>query len=309
MIIKEVSAEEYSSVIQSPFSVFDSVAFNDLNKDKVSEVKYLIFKDDKNKFGIILGVSNGELIAPFSAPYACVSCVSIDSKIENYYSATKLLTEYAKSLKVKSIRFTLPPTSYDENHLSKLYNALYINNFTLKSCDLNSAFTLDEFNESYIENLDIKARQKLKASLNNQLKFEKTDNLEQVYNIIQQNRQERGFPLLMTLDQVKKTIQVVKADLFVVASNMNEPIASAIIYHNKPEMVQVIYWGSLSSANNLKPMNFLSYKIFEYYKNKNIKVVDIGPSTENSVANFGLCDFKQSIGCKLSVKFTFHKDL
>jgi hypothetical protein len=56
-------------------------------------------------------------------------------------------------------------------------------------------------------------------------------------------------------------------------------------------------------------MNFLSYKIFEFYKKTGIRIVDIGPSTENSVPNHGLCEFKESIGCDISTKFTYRKEI
>ena len=42
--------------------------------------------------------------------------------------------------------------------------------------------------------------------------------------------------------------------------------------------------------------------IFKYYSSTHFKLVDIGISTENSVPNYGLCDYKKDIGCKCSVK-------
>jgi acetyltransferase-like isoleucine patch superfamily enzyme/RimJ/RimL family protein N-acetyltransferase len=52
-------------------------------------------------------------------------------------------------------------------------------------------------------------------------------------------------------------------------------------------------------------MNFLAYKIFEYYSDLNYKFIDLGPSSENSVPNIGLCDFKESIGCDVTLKKKF----
>lgn len=40
-----------------------------------------------------------------------------------------------------------------------------------------------------------------------------------------------------------------------------------------------------------------------------LKYLDIGPSTENSIPNYGLCDFKESIGCRRSLKYTMVKEL
>jgi hypothetical protein len=35
--------------------------------------------------------------------------------------------------------------------------------------------------------------------------------------------------------------------------------------------------------------------------------VHIGIATENSVPNYGLCEFKESIGCKMAPKYTYYK--
>jgi hypothetical protein len=40
---------------------------------------------------------------------------------------------------------------------------------------------------------------------------------------------------------------------------------------------------------------------------KGMKFVDIGPSTENSIPNYGLCEFKESIGCTVVNKYSFKK--
>ena len=52
-------------------------------------------------------------------------------------------------------------------------------------------------------------------------------------------------------------------------------------------------------------MNYLAYRIFEHYYKEGIKILDIGPSTEHGIPNYGLCNFKESIGCSVSSRFIF----
>ena len=80
-------------------------------------------------------------------------------------------------------------------------------------------------------------------------------------------------------------------------------------YRNKEKFVQVIYWGNYPDTDQFKSMNFLAFKVFEYYKNSGIEIIDIGPSTEFSIPNRGLCDFKQGIGCSVTTKLSFEKVL
>ena len=61
--------------------------------------------------------------------------------------------------------------------------------------------------------------------------------------------------------------------------------------------------------SNLRPMNFLSYSIFKFYKDLGIRYIDVGPSTENSIPNYGLCEFKESIGCQIFPKYTLEKEI
>lgn len=309
MDIIEVTSSEYKKLVSTPFSVFDSTAFAALNASKVDEVKYLVFNDGKNRFGLIAGIKDGVLKAPYSAPYACFSEIGKKSKIASYSGTASALVAYGKKNNLSKIRITFPPTVYDESHIAKFYNSFYIAGFKIAGCDLNYQYDLDQFGDNYEMKIDPKARQKLRASLKNGLTFEPTDDIESVYHIIAENRKAKNFPLLMTLDDIRKTIEVIKADFYLVRKEDGQAIASAIVYEVASDKVQVIYWGNLPGTDSSKSMNFLSYHLFDVYKKANKTFFDIGPSTENSIPNVGLCDFKQTIGCDTSTKLTFELDL
>lgn len=53
----------------------------------------------------------------------------------------------------------------------------------------------------------------------------------------------------------------------------------------------------------------MAYKLQEYYFLKGKKYLDIGPSTDFSIPNYGLCNFKESIGCDISLKLSFERKL
>jgi len=103
-------------------------------------------------------------------------------------------------------------------------------------------------------------------------------------------------------------MQVVPVDFFLVKKETDD-IAAAVVFHVADGIVQVVYWGDLPAYAECKTMNFLSYHLFEYYQKKGIRIIDIGPSTENSIPNHGLCEFKESIGCSIGIKTEFYKSL
>jgi hypothetical protein len=308
MNVIELAPAAYRNIVRDPFSIFDSVPFCELNAHKVEAVKYLTFNDGKNRFGIIAGIKDGMLRAPFSAPYACFSEISKNNKIAAYSDAALSLLQYARGLGLKRVRVTFPPTVYDESHIAKLYNSFYNAGFKVSNCDLNFQYDLGEFDENYEMTIDPKARQKLRASLRSGLRFEKTTDIETAYDVIRQNRAAKNYPLWMTYQNVLETIAVIKSDFFIVYAEDQRAIASAMVYEVAPDKVQIIYWGNLPDSDELRPMNFMALHIFQYYKNQGKSFIDIGPSTESSVPNLGLCDFKQAIGCATSSKITFEAE-
>ena len=177
MNILDVEKEEYKKLVVNPFSKFDTVEFVELNKHKVDEVKYFIFNNGKNRFALIAGIKDGVLKSPFSATFGIFSEITKENKIEYYYEAINELINWAKTNNIKQIQINTPALSYSEPHITKFQNALINSNFRILNYDINFEFHLNKFNENnYIETIQRNARKNLKNALNNNLKFEKTDN-------------------------------------------------------------------------------------------------------------------------------------
>lgn len=312
MEIQEVTALEYSKIILYPYHIFGSSSFADINEKKADKIYYLLFKDGKFRLGLTVGIKENSLFSPFSAPFGGFVFLNDNIKISFIDCAIYILTEWANKRDIKSINFTLPPNIYHRSFIAKQTNSLFRNGFIINKIDLNYAFDLKRFDSEYIQNIWYNARKNLKIALKNKLVFKvciSQDENRLAFDVIKKNREIKGFPLRMTWDEIVTTISIIKSDFFLVYNSDDVPIASAIIFHVSSAIVQVIYWGDLLEFSGSKTMNFLSYKIFEYYKYLGVKIIDIGPSTENSVPNYGLCEFKESIGCFIDQKFTFTKKL
>ncbi len=312
MEIVAVDQKEYSRIVINPYHIFGSAGFNHVNKAKCDSVHYLLFKDSKYRLGIIGGIRNNAFLSPFSAPFGGFSFLQEDVRISYIDEAIILLTAWAKAQALSALKITLPPTIYQESFLAKQINSLYRNGFSIDKTDLNYAYHLASFTQEYPASIWYNARKNLKIALVNNFSFKKAAldiEKETAYNIIRQNREARGFPLRLTWQQVQTTAAVIPADFFLVENEAAIEVAAAIVFHVAAGIVQVIYWGDLPEYANLKTMNFLSFKVFEHYHQLNIKIIDIGPSTEDSIPNYGLCEFKESIGCSISCKFSFSKIL
>ena len=310
MEIVEVTSKDYSNIIHNPYHVFSSATFNDLNKEKCKEVFYLLFKDKKIRLGIIGGIKENSFYSPFSAPFGGFVYIKKDIKIQVLDEAINLLIQWSISKGLKTIQITLPPSIYEESFISKLTNSFFRNNFNTEKIDLNYSFYLKNFDQNYSNSLWRSARKNLRIAFSKNLNFkicESKEEKELAYIILKKNRESRGYPLRMTWEQIKETIKLIDVDFFLLGDDSNEAIAAAMIFYVSSKIVQVIYWGDLPEFSHLKTMNLFSYKIFEFYKKTAIRIVDVGPSTENSVPNFGLCEFKESIGCNIRTKLTLIK--
>ena len=305
MDIIEVDKETYSKTVTNPFCKFETAEFADLNKTKADVVKYFIFNNGKNRFGLIAGIKDGVLKLPFSASFSCFSEITKKNRIEYYSEAVEALIKWAKQNLIKEIIFNTPPIFYDVEHISKMHNALLNAGFKQAEYNLNFEFYLDDFDENYLANIQRNARKNYNTALRNNLVFEKTDDVETVYKVIKQNRDEKGYPLWMSLDDIIETSKIIPSDYFLVRTQTGIPIAAAFVHNINGDVLRVNYWGDIREYEEMRPINFLSYNLFKYYKEQGKKVVDIGPSTNDGVPDYGLCNFKESLGCKASAKLLF----
>ena len=312
MIVEEVPVAVYKSIIREPYNIFGDAEFNDLNSQKAEAVHYLLFKDSKYRLGLIAARRENKLISPFSAPFGGFSFIHEDVRIKAIEEAVMITENWCREKGINAIRYTLPPPIYRESFLAKVANVMYRQQYTIENMELNFHFDLSKFTPDYIQNIWHNARKNLNIALAGNLSFVKcttVEEMETAYKVIQHNREVRGKPLRMTYEQVAVTSSVVPTDFFLVVNNEEKYLAAAIVYTVAPRVAQVIYWGDIPEYSQLKTMNYLSFKVFEFYKQKNFRAVDIGYSTEDSIPNYGLCEFKESLGCDIQPKLTFTKSL
>lgn len=305
--IERVSCELYKQAFPKPWSIFNSVAFSELNKEKCNDVHYLLFKDTKLRLGAIIGEDDNGLYMPFSATYGGF-CYNSNVAFQYYDAACVALRDYVQKMQ-KSLYITLAPSIYYSTDNSKTLSAFMRAGAEIESIEYNQHFELARF-EHYEDMLDSKIRNKLRNALSGNLTFAKLDDknpddVARAYEVIRINHYERGNPLRMTLQNVLDTIKIIPADFFVVSDNEGHDVAAAQIFHTTKDIYQIVYWGDVPSFSYLKSMNFLSYKVFEYYYLQGaVKILDIGTSTENGVPNYGLCEFKENIGCFATLKYS-----
>ena len=310
MEVIESDKWSFDEIIKNPYNAYSTGMFAELNEEKVDKVYFLLFKDSKYRLGVILGVNLNEAKSPFSAPFGGFIPIKKDVKLEVVESALFALENWLRENKIKNINITLPPNFYDPNFIGKQVSVLYRNGYKIENVDLNYHLVVDNLNSNDDELISRAARKNLNIALRSGLNLKLcTTSIEKkiAYDIIKQNREERSFPLRMSWESVVNTIQIIDADFFLCSSLTDSYVGSAMVFYVADKIVQIIYWGDLREYSSMKPMNFLSHKLHEFYIERGVRIIDIGPSTDKSMPNYGLCDFKESIGCEISTKYSFKK--
>lgn len=312
MEIIETSAKEYGQLVGSDIPIFSRHQFLELNKQKVDKVHYLIGKDNKNRVALAIGEKNGQWRAPYSAPFSNIVLLRKETALEYIWDFVRSLISYVKEQNGNSINIYLPADIYGATENSRMLNALLGNGFYVQFQDINYSFDLQSFNmNNYDSIMHYNARKNLRIAQNASLEFVRCENIEQkieAYETIRINREYRGFPLRMSRDQVMDTIKVVDHDFFLVRRE-GVTIASAVVFRVTSRIAQVVYWGNTPETGEYKPINFISYNLIKYYKELEFEILDIGPSTEKGMPNYGLCSFKESLGCIQSSKYRVQIDL
>ena len=304
MQIDMVQPGEYRQLFPHPRHVFNSVDFTELNKEKCSSVQYLCFSENKARIGLVMGEKDGQFWSPFSAPFGGFDANQPD-RIEYYDEAVALLKAHLEAVG-KSLKMVLPPTVYG-SYTAKMYNALIRGGAQLLFSELNYAYELDRFKD-FEANLERSARKNFHNARQYPFEFQQLErtpeNITRAYTVIRDNRESKGYALQMSLESVLRTAPVVGAEFFMMSLD-GADVAAAMVYPVTEGINQVIYWGDAPGYADCRAMNYFTYKVFEHYFQQGLKVLDIGPSSVEGIPNYGLCSFKENLGCTISLRHVF----
>ncbi|MCL1967752.1 MAG: GNAT family N-acetyltransferase [Fibromonadales bacterium] len=278
--------------------VFNKKEFIELNKHKCSELHYLDF----NGVSIVLGEKGGELHSHFSAPFGGFSSLQKTPSLEMMETACEKLYEWLK-VKNKKCHITLPPPLYNKSLVSLSFYSLQNRGFSIECTDLNYSLNLSkplQPKPNFCRNL--------KTALKESLSFKQCENdieRKAAYEIINENRKERGYPPHLSFEELQKTGEIFEIDCFLLYQK-ETAMAGAFIYQTAPKIAQLILWGDNREYSKYRPMNLLAMRIAEHYKENDYYYFDLGPTSKNGIPNYGLSRFKSEMGCETTLKHTVH---
>ena len=271
-------------------------------------------RENSARFGLIAGRIGNEMRAPFSAPYSYPVSVVKDSKQETIDEALAVFEDYCAGVGIESISFTFPPLFYDEHLLSGWISAMYRSGYRVSSLDLNFSLDLKRLNvdeEAYGKLITQNGRKGLRKARRSGLEIhrcETPEDFREAYHIVQIGHESKGFPVHMSFEQLMDTLKLVDNDVFIVRRG-DVGIVAEFLYKVNPRIVQGIYTGTHPDYMDCNGMNLLTFFTIGYYADQGFEILDKATAGKDSVPNYGLCNFKESVGCERSLKYSFKKEL
>lgn len=294
--ICKVNSQDYRQAFPASAVIYNSVDFTELNSCRADRVDYYVISNESASplVGLTVGLADGRLLAPFSAPFAMLD-FNRPHRAETMVEIGRLLRH-----ELPGLELTLPPAPYEPSMNAKTQLGILAAGGKLKECSWNYHLDLSRDFEACLSSAN---RNKLRRAERAGLTLRRAEAAE-AFEIIRRNRQHKGYHLAMTLEQVLQTIEVVKADFFVLADASGTPQASAMVYHTAPGIAQLIYWGDLPEAAAQNCMTVLGARLAAHYSQEGMRIFDLGPTGDHGLPNPGLSDFKESLGAITSIKPT-----
>lgn len=307
MIAERIEAGEYARLFVEGQAVglhlYNSVAFSELTGQNTGvEPQYWLMRDSKPRCGIVAGFRcGGTLVSPFSAPFGG----PVFTKHPQPSTVQHSLEALAAAC--PGMRITLPP-SFMQPELNARVAAVLLQIGRLDHADLSYHYPLDQI-DRFDERLDRSARQKLHKAASAGFRFEVLDpsdaeDAARAYAVIEVNRRSHGYPLAMSLEQVRATAAVAGGMMMVLSIDGTD-VASVVAQRVNADVAQIVYWGDAPGFSDLRPMNLLPRYLFGYLARLGFRYADIGPAASGGVVDHGLASYKESIGCLPSLKPTF----
>lgn len=310
--LHEVSASEYNDKTRGKLkNCFNRSDFCELNRYKADEVKYLIFcKNNSERFAMAAGITDGVFCCPFSAPFGYPEDLKNTADVEDFMNAGYVLDEYVME-HCRGGMITFPPSLYDKRAIETWLNVFHNLKWTVSTVDLSFGMNLTDLMHNYESKLEHSARKNLRIGKESGLLFYRCETEKEkhrAYEVIKKNRGAKGYPLRMSEQDVMKTMKIIPSSMYLTIWEETD-IAAALVYEVADDIADVIYWGDIPGYSAQKPINYLSYMLMELYAGRGFRYLDIGTSTVAGIPNYGLCHFKDAIGCERSIKITMKKEL
>lgn len=206
--------------------------------------------------------------------------------------------------------------SFAVKHQPEVYSAA---NTRIKQCLMDEGYriALEETSaiipvteKSFGQNLHRSEKKKLRKCREQNFVFEHMPlgQLEKVYGFLEACREEKGYGLSMSLEDLQRLASVFPDRLLLtVVTDQNKIIAGNISIRVYGHVLYNFYHDHAAEYDHVSPVVQLNEGLYIFCQQHRILLLDLGTSNPNGKLNESLLTFKLRLGAKPSPKLTFSK--
>jgi hypothetical protein len=139
---------------------------------------------------------------------------------------------------------------------------------------------------------------------------EGSDTIEEVHDFISRCRKGQGLTINIDQKTLRHSFKTLPDQYQVFTARLDGELISAVIMVEVNDKVAYYFLPATDPEfKQMSPMVHLIQYIYTYYQNKGFKLIDLGISSENGIAQTNLITFKERMGGIKSSRYTFQKAL
>ncbi len=208
------------------------------------------------------------------------------------------LVDYSKRENLDGIKLTQPPTIYSKRLSHYIDFALQKNGFLYAKREISSILFLEKSIDENLSKFKSTHRTAVRKAEKSGVVVKETDDFASFYEILKKNLSIRhDVKPTHSLNELLHLKELFPDKINLFGAYIEEKMVAGVINFIATENVVLAFYISHNEDfQEVRPINLLFYKIFEWAIQKKYNVFDFGIFTVNEEPNMGLARFKENFG-------------
>ncbi|MGB3618400.1 MAG: GNAT family N-acetyltransferase [Catalinimonas sp.] len=210
----------------------------------------------------------------------------------------------------RAIEIKAPPHCFEPRQQSLLATLLHAHGYRQTQADLTYYLPLrgDVPFENRLHDTARKRRRRA-AEMPFVVTEEPTADLAEVHAMIAATRHRKGYPVTMTAEQLTRAVRTLPEHYRVwTARREGALVAVACVVVVRHDLLYTLYVGDEDAHRRWSPVTLLYEALYDWGRAGGYRFLDFGIGTDASVPNWGLMQFKRSLGGVPALKSTYRKE-
>lgn len=200
---------------------------------------------------------------------------------------------------------TLTPPQILLNDFAPAY-LQFLSDKGFKPLSSEPSFLIPVNEENLAKRMDRGNKKRYNKALRLELRFQAEENWHPLYDLIKENRNQKGAKLSMNEMEIEFMMQTFPSRCFWFSVlHETQTIAAAFVMQSLENVWQVVYWGHRPGTEEMSPVTFLAAELHQKAHQQGIKWIDLGTASLNGKPNEGLVRFKLNLGAIPSPKYLY----